>query len=139
MKTLIASLAVIAAVTAVAAPAAAQSYGQDRDQGRYEQVRPDQNRYDRDWNGHDRRDDRISINERQQNLERRIERGIRTGDISRREAFRLRGESRQVAQIEARYRVNGLSQWERSDLNRRMDRLEAQIRAERHDHDNRRY
>ncbi len=138
MKTLIASLAAIAAVTAVAAPAAAQSYGQDRhDQGRYEQTRP--NHDNRDWNGRDRRDDRLSINERQQNLERRIERGIRSGDLSRREAYRLRGESRQIAQLESRYRVNGLSQWERQDLNRRMDRLESQIRAERRDHDNRRY
>jgi hypothetical protein len=136
MKTLIASLAAIAAVTAVAAPAAAQPYGHDRyQQGRYEQARPDQNR---DWNRGDRRHERLSINERQQNLERRIERGIRNGDLSRREAYRLRGESRQIAQLESRYRVNGLSQWERSDLNRRMDRLESQIRAERNDHDNRR-
>ena len=125
MKTLIASLAAIAAVTAVAAPAAAQPYGQ----GRYEQSR--------DWNG--RHNQGASINERQQTLERRIERGIRIGDISRREAYRLRGESRQIAQLESRYRVNGLSQRERSDLNRRMDRLEQQIRAERNDHDNRRY
>ncbi|WP_293678329.1 hypothetical protein [uncultured Phenylobacterium sp.] len=131
MKTLIASLAVIAAVTAVAAPAAAQPYGQARhDQGRHEQAR--------DWNGGHDRGARVSINERQQNLERRIDRGIRTGDLSRREAYRLRGESRQIAQLESRYRANGLSQWERQDLNRRMDRLESQIRAERHDRDNRR-
>ena len=129
MKTLIASLAAIAAVTAVAAPAAAQPYGQTRhDQGRHEQGR--------DWNGGN---DRFSINERQQNLERRIDRGIRNGDISRREASRLRGESRQIAQLEARYRVNGLSQRERSDLSRRMDRLDSQIRTERNDHDNRRF
>lgn len=124
MKTLIASLAAIAAVTAVAAPAAAQPYGQ----ARHEQSR--------DWNG--RHNQGASINERQQNLERRIERGIRTGDISRREAFRLRGEARQIAQLESRYRANGLSQRERSDLHRRFDRLEVQILAELSDHDNRR-
>lgn len=132
MKTLIASLAAIAAVTAIAAPAAAQQpYGHD--QGRYEQARPDQN--GRDWNGRGRDDDRLSINQRQQNLEQRIQRGIRTGEISRREAYGLQNQSRQIARLEARYRVNGLSQWERVDLDRRFDRLEAQIRAERHDRD----
>jgi len=33
----------------------------------------------------------------------------------------------------------GLTRWERSDLDRRYDRLALQIRAERRDRDNRRY
>ena len=48
-------------------------------------------------------------------------------------------QSRQIAQLEARYRVNGLSQWERVDLDRRFDRLETQIRARRNDRDGRGY
>lgn len=113
MKTLIAAVAGFAALTAVAAPAAAQPYGQGRHDG---------------WN----------INQRQEQLDRRIDRGLRTGDLSRREASRLRDHFRDIARLEARYRVNGLTMRERADLDRRFDRLQAQIRVERRDGDNRR-
>jgi len=46
-------------------------------------------------------------------------------------------EFHDIARLEARYRVNGLSNWERADLDRRFDRLDAQIRFERHDRDDR--
>lgn len=75
----------------------------------------------------------MSINERQAQLDRRIDQGIRRGDLDRREAMRLRAEFRQIARMEARYRQNGLSNWERADLDRRFDRLAAQIRWERRD------
>jgi hypothetical protein len=123
MKTVIASLAAVAALSAVAAPAMAQpGYGQDR--------------YDR----HERYDNRggYDINQRQAQLDRRIDQGVRRGDLSRREASRLRAEFRDIARLENRYRMNGLSAWERADLDRRFDRLERQIRAERHDRDYRR-
>lgn len=74
-----------------------------------------------------------SINERQAQLDRRIDQGVRNGSLNRREASRLRGEFTQIARLEARYRVNGLTGWERADLDRRFDTLSAQIRAERHD------
>lgn len=102
MKKLIVSLAAVASVVSVAAPAAAQS-----------------------WQ---------NINQRQDRIERRIDQGVRHGDLTRREAIRLRDDVRQIARLEARYRVNGLSTWERQDLDRRLDRLEAQLRFERRDH-----
>ena len=125
MKTVLASLAAVAALSAVAAPAFAQPY--------------ESGRYDRQY---DRRDDDRgwqSINQRQAQLDRRIDRGVRSGDLSHREATRLRAEFRDIARLEARYRVNGLSFRERADLDRRFDRLSAQIRYERRDHDNRRW
>jgi hypothetical protein len=74
-----------------------------------------------------------SINERQAMLDRRIDQGIRSGQLNRREAVRLRTEFRQIARMETRYRQNGLSNWERADLDRRFDRLSMQIRGERRD------
>jgi hypothetical protein len=75
------------------------------------------------------------INVRQDQLDRRIDRGVETGQLSRREARRLRGEFRSIARLEARYRSNGLSAWERNDLDRRFDALASRIRYERHDRD----
>lgn len=79
-----------------------------------------------------------SINARQANLDRRIDLGYRNGQLSRREAIRLRSEFDSLLRLEANYRRGGLTAWERQDLDRRFDRLSAQIRYERRDHDNRR-
>lgn len=76
-----------------------------------------------------------SINQRQDRLERRIDQGVRNGSLSRGEAYRLRGELRETARLESRYRRGGLSGWERADLDRRFDRISAQIRYERRDRD----
>lgn len=90
-------------------------------------------RYER----HDR-DDRhgggsMNINQRQANLDRRIDQGIRTGKITRAEAYRLRADFQTIARLESRYRANGLSNWERADLDRRFDTLSARIRIEAND------
>lgn len=108
MKKLIVSLAAVATVAGMAAPAAAQHYG--------------------------RHDGWQSINQRQDRIERRIDRGIRQGDLTRREASRLREDFRHIVRLEAHYRHDGLTRWERADLDRRFDRLEAQLRFERRDH-----
>ena len=78
-----------------------------------------------------------TINSRQANLDRRIDVGIRNGQLDRREATRLRGEFRQIAQLENRYRRGGLSVGERRDLDRRFDALSARIKWERNDRDHR--
>lgn len=75
----------------------------------------------------------MNINERQANLEQRIDRGLRNGDLTPREADNLWREFRQIARLENRYRSNGLSGWERADLDRRFDRLAMKIRYERRD------
>lgn len=75
----------------------------------------------------------VSINERQERLDDRIDAGVRSGDLTRTEAMRLRDEFRDIARLEARYRSGGLSGWERSDLDQRFDRLSRQIRVQRAD------
>lgn len=122
MKTLIAALAAVTTVTAIAAPAAAQSYDRDygRDHGRYEQGR-ERGAY--------------NLNQRQDELNRRIAWGVRSGALTRREAADLRSDASDIARIEARYRANGLNNWERADLDRRFDRLDARIARQTHDRD----
>ena len=73
------------------------------------------------------------INQRQAQLEQRIDRGVRHGGLTRVEARQLRGEFRNIERLETRYRANGLSRWERADLDRRMDQLSARIAQQRHD------
>jgi opacity protein-like surface antigen len=74
-----------------------------------------------------------SINQRQAQLDARIDAGVRDGSLTRQEAFRLRGEFNDLARLEARYRVDGLSFGERADLDRRFDSLSSQIRYQRND------
>lgn len=93
-------------------------------------------RYDR----HDAQDARwTSINARQAQLDARIDQGVRDGSLNRTEAYRLRTEFRQIADLERRYRFSsgGLSQWERADLDRRFDNLSQRIYAERRDYNRR--
>ncbi|MBJ7409529.1 MAG: hypothetical protein JHD15_04080 [Phenylobacterium sp.] len=115
MKTLIAALAAVTAVTAVAAPAIATAQPYDR----YEHARHDRGAY--------------NLNQRQDELNRRIAWGVRTGALTRGEAADLRDQARNIARIEARYRVNGLNSWERADLDRRFDRLDTRIGRQTHD------
>ncbi len=120
-KALLPVLALAAA--SVAVPAAAQSYnGQDRGGPRYEQNH-------RGWQ---------PIAQRKYNLDQRIDVGQRNGQLSRREATRLRTELNQLVRLEYTYQRGGLSLRERQDLDRRYDRLAVQVRVERRDRDNRR-
>jgi len=82
-----------------------------------------------------------SINQRQANLDRRIDVGVRNGSLTRAEAVRLRSEFRQIVYLESRYRRTGggLNAWERRDLDRRFDVLSRKIRNQRHDRQERRY
>lgn len=81
----------------------------------------------------------ISINQRQANLESRINNGIRAGALTPNEAVRLRAEFRQIAALEATYRRSGgvFTVQEKADLDRRMDALSARIRVERLDNQHR--
>lgn len=76
-----------------------------------------------------------SINQRQANLERRIDQGVRRGDLTRAEAARLRGDFRQLLRLEGQYRRSGggLDLRERRDLDHRFDRLSQRIYGQRHD------
>jgi Ni/Co efflux regulator RcnB len=76
-----------------------------------------------------------SINQRQANLERRIDQGVRTGELNRREAFRVRREFQRIERLEVQYRRSGgrLTPYERAELDRRFDRLSQQVYAQKHD------
>ena len=119
MKKMLVPALILAAVSAAALPAAAQTYN-----------RPAQHQTYGGWQ---------SINVRQANLDRRIDQGVRNGQLSRREATRVRSEFNALLRLEANYRRGGLTAWERTDLDRRFDRLSASIREERRDRDNRRH
>ena len=131
-KTLFATLAVATAAAAIAAPAAAQSYGQDRrDHGQYEQ----NGRYDQNGRHEGRWDRDGNINARQAQIAQRIEWGVRHGTLDQREAYRLRSESRDIARLEAQFRYDGLTRLERARLDSRLDRLELRVARETHDRD----
>jgi len=124
MKKILLSIAAVSAIAAaVPAMASAQSYGPDRGPDRYDRG-PDRG-YDRGY----AQGDRIA------RLDQRIDVGIRNGGLSRSEARRLKGDLRETARLQARYARGGFSGWERADLDRRFDRISAQIRYERHDRD----
>lgn len=80
----------------------------------------------------------VNINARQSRLDSRIDQGIRSGALTRREAVNLRSEFRGLSRLEARYRAGGLNNWERNDLNRRFDALSAKVRFNKHDRQHRR-
>ena len=78
------------------------------------------------------------VNQRQAQIERRIDQGIRNGSLSRREAVNLRAEFRQIANLEQRYRrSNGLSMQERRDLDRRFNALAYKVRVDKNDRNGR--
>ncbi len=132
--------ALILAAASVALPAAAQSQ-RGYEQGRGHDRGHEQDRRHQQDRGHE--NDRgygnwQSINQRQAQLDRRIDQGLRNGQLSRREASRLRSQFNALLRLEASYRQGGLTAWERADLDRRFDQLAASIRFERRDNDNRR-
>ena len=81
-----------------------------------------------------------SINQRQANLDSRIDQGVRSGALTRVEAARLRAEFQTIVVLEANYRRSGggLTAWERNDLDQRMNALSARIRINKHDGQTRR-
>jgi hypothetical protein len=79
-----------------------------------------------------------NINQRQANLDQRIDTGVRNGSLTRNEAARLRADFQEIVRIERAYRMsNGLSARERDVLDRRFDALSAQLRWERNDNQDR--
>lgn len=75
----------------------------------------------------------IPVSQRLDRIDDRIDRGVRRGDLTRREADLLRRDFRNLVQLEARYRYDGFNRWEREDLGRRTDQLAQRIRYERRD------
>jgi hypothetical protein len=126
-KLLIPALAI--AVASAALPAAAQSYG-----GAYDRHGPSRGHgYEQNYGGWN------AISQRKHNLDRRIDQGVRNHQLSRREASRLQDELNSLVRLERSYMRDGLSRWERQDLDRRYDRLSDKVRYERNDNNGRRH
>jgi hypothetical protein len=124
MKKILLSIAAVSAIAvAVPAIASAQSYGYDR--GGWSHVD--------DRGGWDHGGDRAA------RLDQRIDIGVRNGTLNRRGAVRLKSELRDTARLEARYSRDGLSRGERAELDRRFDRISAQIDYRRTYDEGRRY
>ncbi|WP_298162645.1 hypothetical protein [Brevundimonas sp.] len=117
-----------ASAVAIATPTLAQDYGRghgDRGGG-YGQ------NYNGGWNGG-------GLNGEQARLAQRIDRAAYNGRISRREAQSLRWQLDEYQRVEWRYRRDGLSHWERRDLQDRLDRIERNLRGESRDRDGHRW
>lgn len=111
MKRVIVSLLSVAALAGATAPAFAQP-------GRFGDWQP------------------LSV--RQDRIERRIDQGVRSGELTRNEAVGLRTEFRGLLRLEARYESDGrLSRFERNDLQHRYDVLSDRVRFDRHDSETR--
>jgi Ni/Co efflux regulator RcnB len=80
-----------------------------------------------------------SINQRQANLDQRIDQGVRSGQLNRAEAARVRGQFHDLTQLERQYRRSGggLNMRERQDLDQKFDRLSQRVYAQKHDRQDR--
>jgi len=86
------------------------------------------------WRGDGYRGDNMSIDQREDMLQRRIDRGVESGQLTRREAWQARRAFNDIQRIEYRYKSDGyLNGYERADLDRRLDALAAQVRYDRQD------
>lgn len=125
-----------ASAVAIATPTLAQDYGRghgDRGGGYgYGYGQNHNGGYNGGWNGG-------GLNGDQARLSRRIDRAAYNGRISRREAQQLRFQLEEYQRLEWRYRRDGLSHWERRDLQDRLDRIERNLRGERRDRDGHRW
>jgi hypothetical protein len=80
------------------------------------------------------------IDQRQENQERRIEEGVRLGQINRREEARLRAELREIRRMERRALADGrISPREQARIEQAQDQLSRNINRERHDQQARYY
>jgi hypothetical protein len=66
-------------------------------------------------------------------IERQIDRLRDRRLISREEAFRLERRAEQIDRLHDRFARNGLSQYERRDLQSRIQNLRQRVQAERHE------
>lgn len=79
-------------------------------------------------------DGAAGVNARQHRQHHRIEHGVRSGELTRRETARLAAEQRAIRAEERRYRADGtLTPAERADLRRDLDRASRDIHRQKHD------
>ena len=83
---------------------------------------------------------RWSVNHREARQERRIGQGVRSGELTARETYRLEREQVRLRNVEARYRASGdrLTPRERYKLERDLNRTSRDIYRQKHDGQDRR-
>jgi len=113
-----------ASAVAIATPTLAQSYGGGHGGGRLDGGYGHND--NGGWNGG-------GLNGDQARLSQRIDRAAYSGRISRREARDLRWQLSDYQRVEWQYRRDGLSRWERRDLEDRLDRIGRALRDDRRD------
>lgn len=73
------------------------------------------------------------VDQRQQNQEQRIDRGIKSGQLTRREAARLRAQQRKIRADKAKAKADGkLTARERAKLRREQNRASRAIHRKKH-------
>jgi hypothetical protein len=70
------------------------------------------------------------VAQREQNIRERIDDNLQTGDLSPGQAARLRGELREIVDLDARYQDDGMSDWQAQDLNARLSLLASRLNHE---------
>lgn len=75
------------------------------------------------------------VNKRQARQEARVNQGVNSGSLNRREAARLRRNQHNIARYEARSRADGggLSRRERANIARMQNNSSRRIRRQKHD------
>ena len=71
-----------------------------------------------------------ATSQREDNLRARIDDGVRGGDLSVGQASRLRGELREIVDLDARYQDDGMSDWQLQDLDARLSLLASRLNHE---------
>jgi len=107
---------------AVAAPAAAQY------QNGY-QTGPQRGDYRGDQNDDYGVGGNANFSARIGRLQAQLDAGVRSGEIDRREAWRVRQQLTQLTQLERRYAVSGFTGQERADLQQRLRAVREQLRT----------
>jgi len=74
------------------------------------------------------------VDQRQQNQRARIRGGVASGEVTRREAARLRAEQRHIRRTERRAKADGkVTRRERAKINRKQNRASRDIRRQKND------
>jgi hypothetical protein len=121
MKTALWSMVALSALAA-AAPAAAQYQNGYQTGSRTGDYRND---YNDDYGVAGN----VDFSARIMRLQAQLDAGVRSGEIERRDAWRIRQQLTQLSQLERRYGVNGFTGQERSDLQQRLRGVREELRA----------
>lgn len=74
------------------------------------------------------------VNQRQENQEDRIQQGVRSGELTKRETFTLAQKEKRLAHLEKRLKKDGsLTAAERTRLHKELNELSAEIYKQKHD------